>query len=50
MKVIAIHLLEVMINIATQSLETLFKEFKHVTVRGVVLTWQELNSWFEQIL
>ena len=27
-----------------------FKEFEKVTVRGVILTWQKLNSWFERIL
>jgi len=38
MKVIAIDLLEVTINIATQSFETLFKKFEQVTFRGVMLT------------
>ena len=45
-----ILLLEVTINIATQSLETPLKGFEKVTARGVILTWQELNSWFKQIL
>jgi len=34
--VIAFDLLKVTINIATQSFEALFKEFEHVTVRGIV--------------
>jgi len=38
MKVIIFDSLEVMINIATQSLKTPFKEFEKVTVRGVMLT------------
>ena len=50
MKAIVFDLLEVTINIATQSLKIPFKEFEKITVRGVILTWQELNSWSEQIL
>jgi len=50
MKAITFDLLEVAINIATQSFETPFKELEIVTVKGVMLTWQELNSWFEPIL
>jgi len=50
MKAITFDLLEVAINIATQSFEISFKEFEKVTVGGVVLTWQKLNSWFERIL
>jgi len=50
MEVIVFDLLKVTINIATQSLKISFKVFEKVTVKGVMLTWQKLNSWFERIL
>ena len=37
MKAIAFDLLEVTINIATQSFKTPFEEFEKVTVRGMIL-------------
>jgi len=38
-----------MFNLASQSRKILFMKFK-VTVRGMMLTWQEWNSFYELVI